>query len=311
MKINRDTLVRYFLGDCSEDEKASIHQWIDNDKKNLEEFIKQRIYFDTSLMVDQQEIASSEIPYTKKRIWVALKIAAAVLFLIGCSYLINLYNAEQKATSLLSVYVPVGSRTSITLPDGTKVWLNSNSTFTYPNVFSRKQRLVQLDGEAYFEVEKKEKASFIVKTDKYNVEVLGTTFNVNAYKQSPDFETTLLSGKVKLYKDTQENQSIYLSAGEAAQLVGNSLLISVANSDKSKWKEGLMIIENKSFEEIMILFEKYFGQHIIINDTKVKELGYRGKFRINDGIDHALRVLQKDFQFTYQREEETNIIYIN
>jgi transmembrane sensor len=311
MKMNQDLLVRYFLGDCSEDEKVIIQNWLESDKKHLEQFIKERIYFDASLMIDKQEIASHETGNTKNTIWKILKIAAVILLLIGCSYLINLYNSGQQSTSLLSVYVPVGNRTSITLPDGTKVWLNSNTTFTYPNVFSGKQRVVQLDGEAFFEVVKKDKASFIVETDKYHVEVLGTSFNVNAYRRSSDFETTLLAGSVKLYKDKQEAQSTYLIAGEAAQLVGDSLRISTANSDYSRWKEGLLVIDDKSFEEIMVLFEKYFGQQIIINNNKVKELGYRGKFRIIDGVDHALRVLQKDFQFIYKREEDSNKIYIN
>ena len=206
-------------------------------------------------------------------------------------------------------YIPPGSRTSLTLAEGSTVWLNSNTTLKYPCIFSD-ERIVELNGEGFFDIAKDAGKPFIIHTDKYSLEVLGTSFNLESYTNSPNFETALFIGKVKLFKTRENSDTLYLHAGETATLIGDKLVVSATNFNKYRWKEGILVIEDKSFEEVMLLFEKYFDLQIIIRTDDVKKLGYWGKFRIVDGIDHALRVLQNDFRFTYKREEDSNIIYI-
>lgn len=310
MNIDRNILTRYFQGECSEWEKEAIRIWLESDESHKKQFIRERIRFDASVIVDEDKISSSSTSKVKIFLWNTLKVASAILILIGSSYFFNLSQSDKPNNLLQSIYVPPGSRTSVTLPDGSLVWLNSNTSFKYPTTFASENRVVELDGEAYFEVMKNEGKSFIVKTNKYNVEVLGTTFNVEAYANEASFKTGLFTGKVKLYKEQQENKSLYLKPGEAAELIGDALQVSSANQNSFRWKDGLIILEDKSFTEIMRLFEKYYDVQIIIKNDKTKELGYKGKLRISDGIDHALRVLQKDFRFTFKREEDTNIIYI-
>lgn len=310
MNIDRNILTRYFQGECSEWEKEAIRIWLESDESHKKQFIRERIRFDASVIVDEDDILSSSTTKVKIFLWNTLKVASAILILIGSSYFFNLSQSDKPNNLLQSIYVPPGSRTSVTLPDGSLVWLNSNTSFKYPTTFASENRVVELDGEAYFEVMKNEGKSFIVKTNKYNVEVLGTTFNVEAYANEASFKTGLFNGKVKLYKEQQENKSLYLKPGEAAELIGDALQVSSANQNSFRWKDGLIILEDKSFTEIMRLFEKYYDVQIIIKNDKTKELGYKGKLRISDGIDHALRVLQKDFRFTFKREEDTNIIYI-
>lgn len=311
MKIDSNILTRYFLGESSEEEKEAIRLWLESDESHKKQFIRERIRFDASVVIDENKISSRTSQKGKRFIWSTLKIAAAILILIAGNYYFSLTRTDEPKNMLQRIYVPPGSRTSITLPDGTLVWLNSNTSFQYPTTFASKDRIVELDGEAYFEVTKDEEKSFIVRTQKYNVEVLGTTFNVEAYSSEQTFKTGLFTGKVKLYKEQEENTSLYLNTGDAAELIDGVLRVSPANQNSFRWKDGLIILEDKSFTEIMHLFEKYYDLQIIIQNDKTKELGYKGKLRISDGIDHALRVLQKDFHFTYKREEDTNIIYIN
>jgi len=309
MEIDRHILIRYFSGECSGEEKEYIRQWLEYDEAHKKQFIHERIRFDASVIVDEDQVLVSSKP-VKPIYWNLLKIASAILLLIGCSYLFSIYQVDKLNLSSQQIYVPPGSRTSLTLPDGTSVWLNANTKLNYPNLFSKKQRIVELDGEAFFEVAEDREKPFIVKTSKYNVEVLGTSFNLEAYSNQSDFEMALFTGKVKIYKETNKDLPLYLNAGNTASLVDGQLVLSATNFNNYRWREGLIVIEGESFDQIMQLFEKYFDLQIIIQNNQVKNLGYRGKLRIADGVDHALRVLQNDFHFTYKREENTNIIYI-
>jgi ferric-dicitrate binding protein FerR (iron transport regulator) len=312
MEIDNHILVRYFLGQCSENEKEAIRRWLESSETNRQRFIRERIRFDASVVVDERMIG---VAGRRKRmgglVWTALKVASVILLILaGSNYLFTLYRAGAERPALQHVYVPAGNRAQITLPDGSLVWLNSNSSLTYPNVFSDGKRAVELDGEAWFEVAKNDQKAFVVKAGTYFVEVLGTSFNVEAYGGKPDFRTALFTGKVKLYTEAEPESPLYLDAGETAEREGDRLVVSATNFGAYHWRDGLIVIEDRSFEEIMLLLEKYFGQHIIIRNEKVKDLGYRGKLRIADGVDHALRVLQNDVHFTFRREEDTNTIYI-
>lgn len=308
--MERHLLTRYFLGQCTEAEKEAIRQWLESDEANRQLFINERIRFDASLLVDEQALGRKKRLSLSPRIVRYVEIAASVLLLLGGFFAYDTYRDEQLRRAVQTVYVPVGNRTNILLPDGTNVWLSANTTLRYPIAFSSQNREVSLNGEAYFEV-KKDKKPFIVRTDKYNVKVLGTTFDVEAYAGKPTFKTVLYEGKVKLY-DEAASEMVLLSPGQTARLVGDRLEVSATTEGNSyRWKDGLIYIEDKSFEEIMELFEKFYDIRIVIQNKKVGDLGYHGKLRISDGVEHALRVLQNDYPFTYRRDEETNIIYIN
>lgn len=310
MNIDHHILIRYFLGQASEEEKEFIHQWIESDEANRTQFIRERIRFDASILIDKPASLEKRRRQIPPFLSWSLKIAASVLLLLGSFYVYDNYRMVRLSQTFQCVSVPAGNRTNIQLPDGTNVWLNANTSLRYPMAFSNTNREIQLDGEAYFEVAK-DKKPFIVKTDKYDVEVLGTVFNVEAYRSKPQFRTSLYEGKVKLYNSRQP-KAVFLSPGQTAELVGKVLQVAPTKEVNSyRWKDGLIYIEDKSFDAIMTLFEKFYDVRIVINNQAVKDLGYRGKLRISDGVDHALRVLQNDFPFKYERDEERNIIYIN
>ena len=311
MKIERDSLVRYFLGQMSEEEKEALHQWLEADDANRKLFIRERIRFDASLLVDEEVVRAG-----KKRqrmpVWLVrcMEAAACLLVLLGGFYAYDRYQMAHAEKNYQCVSVPAGNRANLLLPDGTNVWLNAGTSLRYPVAFKGKSREVELNGEAYFEVSKSEKP-FVVKTDRCDVEVLGTTFDVEAYADKADFKATLYEGKVKLYQPAHA-ESVYLSPGQTAELVGDTLRVSTtADKSGSSWKDGIITIESQSFEDIMEELEKYYDVHIVIRNQQVKDLGYRGKFRIADGVEHALRVLRYDFPFQYTRDEETNTIYIH
>jgi len=310
MKVDRSILTRYFTGESSEEEKELIRCWIENDASNRKFFIRERIRFDASVLIDEKDVLSKRPDKVKRILLNLLKVAAVAAIIIGSGYIYSVYRINRQNQPLQLIYVPPGSRTSLTLIEGSTVWLNSKTKMKYPGVFTN-DRVVELDGEGFFDIAKDPEKPFIIKAGEYNLEVLGTSFNVESYRNSANFETALFTGRAKLFKNQQAGDTIYLNAGETATLIGGRLVISPTDYNRYRWKDGIIMIENKSFEEIMLLFEKYFDLQIIIRNDAVKKLGYWGKFRMVDGIDHALRVLQNDFRFTYTREENSNVIYID
>lgn len=310
MKIEKHLFIKYFLGQASDEEKEAIHQWITISDSNRQELIRERICFDASILVDEKQMTKKRTVFISPLVQFSLKIAASILFLLGSLWLYDNYQMNKLSHIYQCISVPAGNRTNITLPDGTNVWLNAGTTLRYPSVFSRDNREIILDGEAFFEVVK-DKKPFVVKTNKYNIEVLGTTFNVEAYSHKSEFETTLYTGKVKLYNSKSSHSVILLPGQTACLSQGRLKVFNTTDNNKYRWKDGLIYIESKSFNEIMNLFEKFYEIQIVINNKHVRDLGYRGKLRTSDGIEHALRVLQIDYPFVYKRDEEKNIIYIN
>jgi ferric-dicitrate binding protein FerR (iron transport regulator) len=308
MNIDQHILIRYFTGDASDEEKEAIREWLERDEAHRKQFIRERIRFDASVIVDENGIPAKKQPALKRRLLQdSLKVAAVVLLLITCSYFYSDYRLNRLSRPMQNIFVPPGSRTSLTLVEGSTVWLNSNTTMKYPGFF-RDERVVALEGEGFFDIARDAGKPFIINTGKYSLEVLGTSFNIETYNDRSDFEVALFTGRLKLYE--ANGDTVYLNAGETATLTDGRLVVSATNYNKYRWTEGLIVIEDESFEDIMFLFEKYFDVKVVIQTGKVKDLGYWGKFRIVDGIDHALRVLQNDFRFSYRREEHSNIIYI-
>ena len=203
--MNQELLNKYIAGDATPEEKEEVARWLDADKKNMKEFLALRKLYDISIWQQEQTpVAKDNLSLARKRwtlqsITIELTKVAAIFILslmIAYSFLIN--KDETEAASMQTIFVPPGQRAELTLTDGTKVWLNAKTTFTFPNKFTANSRNVTLDGEGYFNVTKDAEKPFIVKTKKYNIKVLGTEFNVTAYSGSPVFETSLLKGAVEV-----------------------------------------------------------------------------------------------------------------
>ncbi|MEG2066249.1 MAG: FecR family protein, partial [Tannerellaceae bacterium] len=227
----------------------------------------------------------------------------------------GLYFYTSEKNELLSamntITVPAGQRVNLKLPDGTSVWLNARSEIVYPAVFLGSMREVKLDGEAYFEVAHNAKSPFIVHTKKCNIEVLGTKFNVEAYSDSDDFSTSLMEGSVKVTDKAASSTPIILKPDQMAHLENGRLLVSsIDDYDHFRWRDGLVCFRNMEFNELMTRFEKCYGIDIIIENKNLKGYTCSGKFRVSDGLDNALRILQQDARYTFERNEENTVVYI-
>ncbi|MCR8561985.1 FecR family protein, partial [Mucilaginibacter sp. BJC16-A38] len=161
-------------------------------------------------------------------------------------------NSDQgEANTINNISTPKGGQWQVILPDGSKVWLNSASSFNYPASFkNQKERIVELNGEAYFEVAKDNLHPFIVKTDKQSVQVLGTHFNINSYPDEPNVKTTLAEGSIKVTDLAGETKQ--LVPGKMSVLRNGSLTIADANIEEAlAWKNGYFRFNDENIQSIM------------------------------------------------------------
>jgi len=208
--------------------------------------------------------------------------------------------------------VPIGQRTCLRLADGTTVWLNAKTKFSFPDRFKKSIREVRLDGEAIFDVSHDEKVPFIVKAQKYNVSVLGTEFNVYAYDNSNVFETTLVKGKVLLEKNDSKEKAVELHPDQIAIYNEQSKLLEIKPVDTIEslyWKEGIYSFNNQPLSSIIQRLERYYEVVINVKDPQILRSKFTGKFRYSDPIEVILEVVRKGASFKYHKKGNVITIY--
>lgn len=308
--MNQDLLYKYIAGDATPEEKESITRWLDADARNMKQFLALRKLHDITLWQRLPTIQTSSKRITLRFALIkTLKVAAvfAIAFLVAYTYQGN-FNKKIES-SLQTIFVPAGQRAQLTLSDGTKVWLNAKTTLTFPTQFEANSRNVKLDGEGYFDVAHQQEQPFIVETERYNITVLGTEFNVTAYAKSDIFETALLRGSVKV--GALSGKTIQLEPHTRTYLENGVLQKgAITHSDYFLWKEGVLCFENETVEELMKKLQLYYDVTIEIKNTSLFEKCYSGKFRTKDGIEHVLKVLQLNNKFTYTKDSTLNRITI-
>ena len=313
--MTKELLYKFFNGKTTFEEEVHIKTWMESSENNKQEFFRERKLFDTLLLTEEtiHPVEKSKQNSRPHHIWLKeiLKIASVILITLASSFLIQNHQKAGQPIAMQTISVPAGQYISLNLPDGTAVWLNSRSTLRYPVNFNKTERKIELDGEAYFEVAKNKEIPFIVKTQKHDVEVLGTKFNIEAYSEKNNFITTLMEGKVQVYNFKTPESRITLSPNTKAVYENEKLTVHhVDDYTTYRWREGLICFKKASFTSIMESFEKYYGVKININNNKVNNYNYTGKFRQTDGVDYALRVLQRDISFKYKKDDNLQIISI-
>jgi hypothetical protein len=173
------------------------------------------------------------------------------------------YTGKADASAINRIITPKGSQYQLSLPDGTKVWLNAASSLSYPAAFTGAKREVNLIGEAYFEVSENRKMPFIVHSKGQEIEVLGTHFNVNAYDDETRTETTLIKGSVRV-KLLNSTKSTLLKPGEQAVVELNKLDKSAVNvAEAIAWKEGYFLFEDEGIQSIMRKIARWYDIDVV------------------------------------------------
>lgn len=208
------------------------------------------------------------------------------------------------------IVVPKGQIKNILLPDGTLVFLNSDTKFSYNSNLGKKNREVFLEGEAYFNVTYNSSKPFIVHTCENEIKVIGTAFNVKAYPGGNIHQTSLERGKIMISYKNEE--SLMLNANQTYLLIRDSNSSKVFNTEKveeySSWTEGRIILRNHRFSDIAKDLER---SHKVIFDIQKKEIlntRYTGEFSRNDDISKILEIISLTSHFNFEITRDTIII---
>ncbi|MBS1757885.1 MAG: FecR family protein [Bacteroidetes bacterium] len=263
-------------------------------------------------------------------VWQRVAIAAIVIGIIAFGswkYFTNDNLHENKASQENEIIAKRGSKSKILLPDGTQVWLNSDSKLTYNNNFNGAFREVTLEGEAFFDVVKNPKRPFIVHTSDINIKVLGTAFDVKSYPLESTIEATLIRGLIEVEKTNQPlspkiilhpNEKMVYNKIPIRTSLGNSNIISnstnsnaqsisISNLPKNtmdsarmetSWIYGRLLFEGNSFKELAPKMERWFNVKITFKNNRVANYRFSGAFE-NENIEEALEALQLTANFKF------------
>jgi len=207
-----------------------------------------------------------------------------------------------------TLVVKRGETFSLLLKDGTRVYLNSESTLHYPVQFSNSERMVELTGEGYFEVAYDYKKPFKVIVDNETVEVLGTSFNVHAYPEEEVITTTLVDGEVRIYDYNHPEIENLLHPNQQALLnkKDGQIIIHEVNVDNYvSWKDGYFFFQNQRLEDMMITLSRWYDIEVVFKNENVKNMRFGGKLKKFDDLNKFLIMIEKAGDLKIETDQKT------
>lgn len=291
-----ELLPTYCEGLATAEEARRVEEWMELDEANRK-MVKQiqmlNMAADTLHVMkcvdSDKAFQKVKTKIVKKRIfwWQWSQRVAAILFLplLVTTLLIGLGNEKQPGIAqILEVKTNPGMTTSLVLPDSTVVYLNSESVLRYPLVFGKDSREVELAGEAYFDVTSDKEKRFVVNTPHQSqIEVYGTSFNVEAYGTDNHISTTLVEGKVGfLFKEKNGgSQKIVLSPMHKLvykPLSGETQIYQTNCESETAWKEGTIIFNNTPMNEVLNILSKRFNVEFVVRNKHLEEYSFTSSF---------------------------------
>jgi ferric-dicitrate binding protein FerR (iron transport regulator) len=339
--LNKNLVVKGISGESTEDESLIMNSWLNRKRAN------KRYFDEIEYTWRASGIARKILPEGSRRVlYKILKIAAIFFLAITSSWAaFNFLNIKPPDNSPAhnQIMTTKGQKSQITLSDGTRVWLNSETVLEYPAAFNGNQREVFLAGEAFFEVQKKDnKIPFLVKTSDIDIEVLGSSFNVMAYSDEEIIETTVVEGSVSLVRKglkLSADQNVVLKQNEKATLIkkGSRILPSevqigkptIVKNEKTgesnspagieqiiissnvnielhtAWKDDVLVFQSEKFENLAHKLERWYDVKIHIQNEELKNYRYTGKFTHKETLNKVFEILNltTPIKFTFNQND--------
>ena len=315
-----ELIIKYLSKEASAEEIIQLEKWVKEDpaNKNLFNEYKQswillnvtgsgsKIDIDqewdqlsSKLFVDSKKIRELETQKVKNRRFQILKVAAAVAVLMAVGYLFY-YIISKPGTNTLMATQKIES---VILPDGSEVTLNHNSTLIYPDQFKKDSRIVELAGDAFFNVTKNAEAPFLIKTDELIIKVLGTSFYVNAKETGSAIEVFVKSGKVSL--EALNKQIIILEKGDKGIFnKASSKLMKEENRDPNfiSWKTKSLVFDNARLGDVIKKINETYHTKIILDSAALQDCMLTATFE-DQPLETILEVIRETFDLKVDQRD--------
>jgi len=321
-------IIKFLLGQANQEEVKLLETWLKADEDNMSVFSDyqniwnmDKIHQELTSDVEKKDwerlrmkMQSTQKPVmsigTKKPVNLRKWLQVAAVFLVGFTlswFVFSVFSIDNEETVVYNeITTPLGSNSTVNLPDGTEIVLNAGSKLRYPQKFEKQQREVFFEGEAFFNVSSDPNRRFIVHTSEVTVKVFGTRFNLKAYTSDKTVETTLVEGKISIVPNSltgnRNHKEIVLKPNQRLVLnkeAGNKIGLPKDNSSKAdnnrtlqapkliiskrvdpeyytSWKDGRLIIKSERLDNLAIKLERKYNVHIHFKDDKVKQHRFTG-----------------------------------
>lgn len=307
----------------NEADMTSLQRTPERSKRLLERNLRQ-LEQEGLLPEHMDPVVSSPARKSTKRRYL---LGAGVLSLaIAC--IVLLFGQRSEVTETVEKRFPnmvitrPGSRTKLILPDGTTVWLNASSKLTYGDDFLQKERRVQLDGEAFFDVVKNEGKPFIINTAVMDVRVLGTSLNVKSYPEEKKAEAVLIRGKIEIQVKRRPQERYLLSSYEKLSITSGPDIhpqkelsissLTPAGKDSSiaetAWIDNELVFNGEPLSELAVRMERWFGLRITVTGTRLQTFRMTGAFK-DDSPEEALKAISMITGCKYRIKDHTAELY--
>ena len=298
---------KYISHKASDLEREEILKWISEDNE-LQLWLEEKFASSTDALDEKlkanilSNIHSQIVPQRKTiKFWSILqKIAAIFLLPLLTAVVILVTHNDKVPVQYCTIEAQKGQKTNVTLPDGSRVYLNSESRLTYATNFNQKDRRLRLTGEAYFEVAKNKKSPFIVNAGNITIRALGTAFNVRAYSNEKYVSATLADGSVRV---TSSKQTIDLIPNEQVDMNNGNGDLSVIKLDDAHasigWLNNKMHFNNCTFAEVAASLSRIYNIDILLTSESLKKQRFSGTIN-NNSIESVLRILSFSAPVRYE-----------
>ena len=332
--MRKELLLRHIQGNASASEQEQVLQWIGRSEQNRQYYIDLKNLWVSQTLPDtratEAELAQIRALTSRKperkplkiMTWLPTAIAAAavlalvlVLAIPGRNDKVMYDFAGIPAAYKHTVYTESGVKSQVTLPDGTHVWLNSESKITFPDQFQGERREIEFSGEAYFEVAKDSLHPMRIYTNKgFDVEVLGTSFNLKCYGDDPTATATLYSGRIQLVSEGGQTLAVkpneIVTVGEKKRTYSTIPSIQVRSArgaaidNQSAWKNGRLVFEETPMDEVVKMLRRWHGVDIVVQDPGILKYRITAEFGA-ESISQIAGMLRYCARIDYRIEDNT------
>lgn len=311
--------------ECTSKELAEFKTWLsDGDKQHeVENWLLQHwgaaSEIDSTTLIetvvqqiqDYQKVHSNYSRFSITRILKIYQKVAAILLVpvigLGILYWVNQHG--QPLVQYTETIAPRGQKSQIVLADGTRVWLNSDTKIKYPTNFNEHQRDVYLDGEAFFEVSKSVDKSFIVHTSGVNVNVLGTKFNVKAYSDEDQIETSLFEGKINLEVKnplSEHTAEKLMTPGQSFSYTktdGKLIMNRFPREEINGWKKNQLIFKDDTFSNLVKKLERWYDVKVVYDEKLFNDRRLTVELYEGERLDRLMEVIRLALSVNYKYEK--------